>query len=58
MKSRNLSTAWYEEVKAGKVYAYQKLVDNDPNGQCVQMETVKDSSGQVRFKKVSRNNQS
>jgi hypothetical protein len=58
MKSRNLSTAWYEEVKAGKVYAYQKLVDNDPNGQCVQMETAKDSSGQVRFKKVSRNKQS
>ena len=58
MQSRNISTAWWEEVKAGKVYAYQKLVDNDPNGQCVQLQAVKDSSGQVRFTRGPRNNQS
>ena len=55
MRSQNISTAWYEDVKAGKVYAYQKLADNDPNGQCVQLQAVKDSSGQVKLARTSRN---
>jgi hypothetical protein len=49
MKSRNLSTQWWEGVKTGKIPAMQRLKENDPNNQVVSLERITDANGQVRM---------
>ena len=49
MKSRNLSTQWWEDIKTGKISAMQRLKENDPNNQVVSLTRVKDASGRVKL---------
>jgi len=49
MKSRGLSTQWWEDTKSGKNSPMQRLKENDPNNQVVSFERVTDANGQVRM---------
>lgn len=51
MKGRDLDTSWWTGVKTGKNNSYEKMAENDPNGQTVQFDVVVDSSGQKRMVK-------
>jgi hypothetical protein len=49
MKSRDLSTQWWEDTKSGKIPPMKRLKENDPNNQIVSFERVTDSNGQIRM---------
>jgi hypothetical protein len=49
MKSRGLSTQWWEDTKSGKIPPMKRLKENDPNNQIVSFERVTDANGQVRM---------
>ena len=49
MKSRGLSTQWWEDTKSGKIAPMQRLKENDPNNQIVSFERVTDANGQIRM---------
>ena len=49
MKSRNLSTQWWEDTKSGKIPPMKRLKENDPNNQIVSFERVTDANGQIRM---------
>ena len=49
MKSRGLSTQWWEDTKSGKIPPMQRLKENDPNNQVVSFERVTDANGQIRM---------
>jgi hypothetical protein len=38
MKSRGLSTQWWEDTKSGKIPPMQRLKENDPNNQVVSFD--------------------
>jgi hypothetical protein len=47
MRSINLDTSWWESVKNGKSYAWQKLIELDVNNQMSQFVMEVDAKGQV-----------
>lgn len=47
MRTINLDTAWWESVKSGKQYAWQKLIELDVNNQMSQFSMEVDERGQV-----------
>ena len=49
MKSRNLSTQWWEDTKSGKIPPMKRLKENDPNNQIVSFERITDANGQIRM---------
>jgi hypothetical protein len=49
MKSRGLSTQWWEDTKSGKIAPMQRLKENDPNNQIVSFTRVTDANGQIRM---------
>ena len=49
MKSRGLSTQWWEDTKSGKIAPMHRLKENDPNNQIVSFERVTDANGQIRM---------
>ena len=49
MKSRGLSTQWYQDIKSGKIEPQRRLKENDPNNQVSSFTRVRDASGQIRF---------
>jgi hypothetical protein len=49
MKSRDLSTQWWEDTKSGKIPPMKRLKENDPNNQIVSFERVTDANGQIRM---------
>ena len=49
MKSRGLSTQWWEDTKSGKIPPMKRLKENDPNNQIVSFERVTDANGQIRM---------
>jgi len=49
MKSRGLSTQWWEDTKSGKIPPMKRLKENDPNNQIVSFERVTDTNGQIRM---------
>ena len=49
MKSRGLSTQWWEDTKSGKIAPMQRLKENDPNNQVVSFTRVTDANGQIRM---------
>ena len=49
MKSRGLSTQWWEDTKSGKIPAMKRLKENDPNNQIVSFTRVTDANGQIRM---------
>jgi hypothetical protein len=49
MKSQGLDTSWWQGVKTGKNDAFEKMAENDPNGQTSQYDIVVDASGQKRM---------
>ena len=49
MKSRDLSTQWWEDTKSGKIAPMKRLKENDPNNQIVSFERVTDANGQIRM---------
>lgn len=51
MTSRGLSTEWWTGIKAGKNNPYEKMAENDPNGQTSQYDVVVDANGQKRMVK-------
>lgn len=54
MESRGLDTTWWKGVKIGKNDVYEKLKQNDPNGQISQFDIVVDATGQKRMVKRKR----
>lgn len=49
MKSRGLSTQWWEDTKSGKIAPMHRLKENDPNNQIVSFTRVTDANGQIRM---------
>jgi hypothetical protein len=49
MKSRGLSTQWWEDTKSGKIAPMKRLKENDPNNQIVSFERITDANGQIRM---------
>lgn len=47
MKSRGISTEWWEGVKAGKWGAWDKMKENDPNGQTMNFSITEHPDGKV-----------
>jgi hypothetical protein len=45
MTQQGLSTDWWQGVKTGKNQPWEKMAENDPNGQTSQYDVVQDSSG-------------
>jgi hypothetical protein len=49
MKSRNLSTQWWEDTKSGKIPPEKRIKENDPNNQISSFTRVRDANGQIRM---------
>lgn len=49
MKQKNLDLTFYNQVKTGKRDPWERMRENDPNGQTGQFEIVTDSTGQTRM---------
>lgn len=47
MKKHNLNTDWWENVKTGKQYPWEKLVKNDINKQMTQFQVRMNSQGRI-----------
>jgi hypothetical protein len=47
MKSKNIDISFWENVKTGKQYPWEKLILNDVNGQMKQFKMKINQSGQV-----------
>jgi hypothetical protein len=51
MKSKDLDLTYYNNILAGTQDPWQRMRENDPNGQTGQFEVVQDASGQRRMVK-------
>ena len=49
MKENNLDLTWWNQVKAGEVNPWQKMEDNDPNGQTARFNFKKTIDGRVQM---------
>lgn len=49
MKSRGLSTQWWEDTKSGKIPPIQRIKENDPNNQISSFTRVKDANGHIKM---------
>ena len=49
MTAQGLSTEWWQGVKTGVNDTYDKMSQNDPNGQIMRFDVVQDASGQKRM---------
>ena len=49
MKSRGLSTQWWEDTKSGKIPPMQRIKENDPNNQISSFTRVKDANGHIKM---------
>ena len=49
MTAKGLSTEWWQGVKTGVNDTYDKMSQNDPNGQIMRFDVVQDASGQKRM---------
>ena len=49
MKSRDLSTQWWEDTKSGKIPHMQRIKENDPNNQISSFTRIKDANGHIKM---------
>jgi hypothetical protein len=49
MRDNNLDLTWWDQVKAGEVNPWQKMENNDPNGQTVRFNFKKTIDGRVQM---------
>jgi hypothetical protein len=51
MRSHNLDTSWWDGVKTGANNPFEKMAENDPNGQTSQFDVVQDRAGKKHMVK-------
>jgi hypothetical protein len=51
MKSTDLDLTYYNNIVAGTQDPWQRMRENDPNGQTGQFEIVQDNTGKTRMVK-------